>query len=49
MNYVIPMIKLWDHYKLAGEIEKADGLKQKIMAIVKGREEEKETLAYLNQ
>jgi hypothetical protein len=49
MNYVIPMLKLWDHYKLAGEIEKADGLKQKIMAIVKGREEEKETLAYLNQ
>ncbi len=49
MNYVVPMVKLWEHYKLCGETSKADKIKLQILSIVKGREEEKETADYLNQ
>ncbi len=49
MNYIIPMVKLWEHYKLCGEKSKADKIKLQILSIVKGREEEKETADYLNQ
>ncbi len=48
MNYVIPMIKLWEHYKLCGEKLKAEKIKSQILSIVKGRPEEQETAAYLN-
>lgn len=49
MNYIIPMVKLWEHYKLCGETDKAQKIKKQILIIVKGKPEEKETEAYLNQ
>jgi len=49
LNYIIPMIKLYDHYKLAGEQEKANTLKEKLLHIGAGQAEEKDLKKYLNQ
>jgi hypothetical protein len=48
-NYVVPMIKLYDHYKESGDTKQQEWIKSKIMAIVKGRPEEKEILKYFAQ
>ncbi len=45
-NYVVPMVKLYDHYKLSGEEHKAEDMKNRILQIVKGRPEEAETRKY---
>jgi len=49
LNYIIPMIKLYDHYKLAGEQEKANSIKEKLLQIGAGQAEEKDLKNYLNQ
>lgn len=49
LNYIIPMIKLYDHYKLAGEKEKANTIKEKLLLIGAGHAEEKDLINYLNQ
>lgn len=49
LNYIIPMIKLYDHYKLAGEQEKANTIKEKLLHIGAGKEEEIDLKNYLNQ
>lgn len=48
-NYIVPFIKLYDHYKLAGENQKAELYKNKVTFIVKGTPEEKQTLDYFKQ
>lgn len=48
-NYIVPMLKLYDHYKESGDTQKKEWIKQKIVAIAKDRPEEKETLQYLNK
>lgn len=48
-NYVIPMIKLYDHYKLADDLAQAERLKKRILFIVKGRPEEADVKNYLNE
>lgn len=45
-NYVIPMIKLYDHYKVANELDKAERLKKRVLFIVKGRPEENDIKSY---
>lgn len=47
-NYVVPMIKLFDHYTDAGQTQLAEQIKNRILSIVKGKEEEAETRKYLN-
>ncbi len=49
MNYMIPMVKLYEHYLLCGDEEKANALKKKLLGLVKGRTEEQAVLEYLNQ
>lgn len=49
LNYIIPMIKLYDHYKLAGAQEKANKIKEKLLLIGAGHAEEKDLKKYLNQ
>lgn len=49
MNYIVPMIKLYDHYKASNDAVRMTWIRNKIEYIVKGRAEEKETLKYLNQ
>jgi hypothetical protein len=49
LNYIIPMIKLYDHYKLAGAHEKANKIKEKLLLIGAGHAEEKDLKKYLNQ
>jgi len=48
-NYVVPMLKLYDHYREAGDIQRQEWIKSKIMAIVKDRPEEKDILEYFAQ
>lgn len=48
-NYIVPMLKLYDHYKESGDTQKMEWMKKKIVAIVKDTEQEKETLNYLNK
>jgi hypothetical protein len=49
LNYIIPFIKLYDHYKLAGDIQKANGVKEKLLQISKGMPEETDIINYFNQ
>jgi hypothetical protein len=48
-NYIVPMIKLYDHYKESGDTQKMYWIKNKILAVAKDRPEEKETINYLNK
>jgi hypothetical protein len=47
-NYIVPMIKLYDHYKSSGDLLRQEWMKKKILFIVKGTPEEQSTLTYLN-
>jgi hypothetical protein len=47
-NYIVPMIKLYDHYKTSGDSMRMEWMKKKILFIVKGTPEEQSTLTYLN-
>lgn len=49
MNYVVPMIKLFDHYKLAGDRGRMEWIQKKILSLVKGTPEEQSTLNYLTK
>lgn len=48
-NYVIPLVKLYSHYLLAGETQNAQKIKKLVLSIVKGREEEAEIVEFLKQ
>lgn len=45
-NYLIPLLTLYDHYKLAGDYYKCDWVKTKLMLIAKGTEHEEEVLKH---
>lgn len=45
-NYIVPMVKLYEHYKLAGETQKANELKAKALAVVSGTENEQQIKKY---
>lgn len=45
-NYIVPLIKLFEHYKLAGETAKAERTKQMVTSICQYTDMEKETLKY---
>ncbi|MES2778674.1 MAG: hypothetical protein V4651_02145 [Bacteroidota bacterium] len=47
-NYIVPMIKLYDHYKASGDEMHMEWMRKKILNIVKGTPEEQTTLTYLN-
>jgi hypothetical protein len=40
---------LYDHYKLSGELQKANGVKEKLLNISKGMPEEVDITNYFNQ
>ncbi|MCE3228885.1 MAG: hypothetical protein K0S32_3436 [Bacteroidetes bacterium] len=46
-NYVVPMLKLFDHYKTAGEKQKEEWIKQKLLAISKGNPDEQKIIKHL--
>lgn len=46
MNYVVPMIKLYEHYMQSGDNVRAARTKEKVLYIVQGKPEEKETKQY---
>jgi hypothetical protein len=48
-NYVVPMLKLYDHYKESGDLKQQAWIKGKVMMIVKGRPEEKDLIEYFAQ
>jgi tetratricopeptide (TPR) repeat protein len=48
-NYIVPMLKLYDHYKESGDSQKMEWIRKKIVLIVKDTPQEKETLTYLNK
>lgn len=48
-NYIVPMIKLYDHYREAGENTKAEITKARVLSIVKGQPHEEETKNYFNK
>lgn len=39
-NYIVPMFRLYEHYKTAGDKQKEDWIKNKILSISKGRPDE---------
>lgn len=45
-NYLIPLLTLYDHYKLAGDNSKCDWVKTKLMLIAKGTEHEDEVVKH---
>lgn len=46
-NYIVPMIKLYEHYKLSGETQKMTDIKADLLAVSKGSEEEKSVIKLL--
>lgn len=48
LNYLIPMLKLYDHYKISGDIQKKDWIKNKIDLIAKDSPEAEEVRKYLS-
>jgi hypothetical protein len=47
-NYLVPFLKLYQHYKDAGELQKQNWIKEKLILISKGTEEEETVLKYLD-
>lgn len=47
-NYVVPMLKLYDHYKMAGDSQHENWIKDKLAAVSKGTEEELEIKKHLD-
>lgn len=47
-NYVVPMLKLYKHYKLSGDTNSMERVKSILLTISKGKENEKEVLSHLN-
>lgn len=48
-NYVVPMIKLYDHYMASGEESKASALSTRLLALVAGTKEEAQIKEHLNR
>jgi hypothetical protein len=48
-NYLIPLLTLYDHYKLSGDEQRKDWTKSKLMLISKGTENEMEVLKHLTK
>lgn len=48
-NYVVPMVRLYDHYRASGEQQKADRLKAVALRMVAGSAQEKEVNDYFKQ
>lgn len=46
-NYIVPMLKLYDHYKIAGDTPHMEWIKQKMLAICKGSPDEAEIKKHL--
>ena len=46
-NYIVPLLKLYDHYKISGESQKADWVKDKLVVITRGTENEAEVTKHL--
>jgi hypothetical protein len=46
-NYVIPMLKLYDHYKSAGDANGMETMKRKLVTLCKGTEQEKAVYQHL--
>lgn len=47
-NYLVPMIKLYQHYKTSGDLAKQKWMKEKLILISKDSDQEEETLKYLD-
>ena len=48
-NYIVPMINLYEHYKLAGENAKAERMKTMVQAIGKDSAQEEELKKYFSE
>lgn len=48
-NYIVPLVTLYDHYKLAGDTFKTEWVKSKLILITRGTENEAEVLKHLAQ
>lgn len=48
-NYIVPMVKLYQHYKASGDVKQQTWIKGKLMNICDGTEEEAEVLQLLNK
>jgi len=47
-NYIVPLLTLYDHYNLSGDSFKKDWIKNKLLLIVKGTENEDEVLKHFS-
>lgn len=47
MNYIVPMLKLYAHYRTAGELSRQEWIKSLLLTIAKGTSSEKEVLDLL--
>lgn len=48
-NYLVPLLTLYDHYKLAGDISKGEWVKTKILLIAKDTEQEEDVLKHFTK
>lgn len=48
-NYLVPMLTLFDHYAAAGDKQKQEWIRQKIMAVSKGTEQEADVKKHLDK
>ena len=46
-NYIVPLLKLYDHYHLSGDKQRKDWIKAKLISISRGTDNEKEVQTYL--
>lgn len=46
-NYIVPMLTLYDHYKISGDEQKLKWLRAKLELVSKGTESEKEVMLHL--
>lgn len=47
-NYIVPMLKLYQHYNESGDLQKKSWIKEKLILISKGTEDEETVLKYLD-
>jgi hypothetical protein len=46
-NYIVPMLTLYDHYKISGEQQKQEWIKSKVLAVVKDTDDEENVKEHL--
>jgi hypothetical protein len=48
-NYIVPMLKLYDHYTISGDMQRQEWMRRELVAVSKDTEEEEDVKKHLDK